>query len=157
MPLLPWQSSAGMHRRGRRPQNSGWRRPGPLAGCPSPSKTSFASRALTQPPLAHLANFRALILPHPPDAWKCRGVMVGKVNLDEFTTAPQTNRPPSSQPAHPWDLSRVQALLGRQRSFRSSRRMRLSWYGYGRLHPPAGRLLRRVGVKPTYGGSRATG
>ena len=139
--------------------------PGPLAGIPCTVKDIFCVRGTPSSAASRiLANFTAPLLSHDPwPAWRRPGtVLLGKVNLDEFTYG-SSNESSAFQPStrNPWDTSRVPGRLFSAAAPPRWRRARLCsrWVPTRRApdREPAA-FCGVVGVKPTYGRvSRSTG
>ncbi|MDX1437183.1 MAG: amidase, partial [Anaerolineales bacterium] len=91
-------------------QVSAGRDPGPLAGVPFTVKDIFCVEGTPSTAGSRiLANFVAPYTATPVTRWEAAGgVMLGKVNLDEFTYG-SSNESSAFQPSprNPWSLSRV--------------------------------------------------
>ena len=99
--------------------------PGPLAGVPFTVKDIFCVQGTPSTAASRiLANFTAPYTATPVARMEAAGaVMLGKVNLDEFTYG-SSNESSAFQPSprNPWDTQpRAGRLLGRQRRQRGSR------------------------------------
>ena len=130
--------------------------PGPLAGVPFTVKDIFCVEGTYSTAASRiLANFRAPYTATPASRMEAAGgVMVGKVNLDEFTYG-SSNESSAFQPSprNPWDTSRVPggSSGGSAASVAAGEcALSLGTDTAGSIRQPAA-FCGVVGVKPTYG------
>jgi len=130
--------------------------PGPLAGVPVSVKDIFCVKGTPSTAGSHiLANFVAPYTATPVAKLEAAGaVMVGKVNLDEFTFG-SSNESSAFQPSprNPWDTSRVPggSSGGSVASVAAGEAaLSLGTDTAGSIRQPAA-FCGVVGVKPTYG------
>ncbi len=121
--------------------------PGLLAGIPFSVKDIFTVRGTYSTAASRiLANYNAPYTATPVERMAAAGgVMVGKVNLDEFTFGSSNEferlSTQSTQSLEPGPGAR--GVIGGQRRFGGSRGMRLiSWHRHSRVYPAASRFLR---------------
>jgi aspartyl-tRNA(Asn)/glutamyl-tRNA(Gln) amidotransferase subunit A len=132
------------------------RDPGPLAGVPFTVKDIFCVKNTPSTAASRiLANFTAPYTATPVQRMQSAGaVMIGKVNLDEFTYGSSTESS-AFQPStrNPWDTSRVPggSSGGSAASVAAGEvPLSLGTDTAGSIRQPAG-FCGVVGVKPTYG------
>ena len=121
--------------------------PGPLAGVPFTVKDIFCVEGTPSTAASRiLANFTAPYTATPVERMEAAGaVMLGKVNLDEFTYG-SSNESSAFQPSprNPWDTGRVPggSSGGSAAAVAAGEGCALAGHRYRRLDPPAGRVLR---------------
>ena len=130
--------------------------PGPLAGVPFTVKDIFCVEGTPSTAASRiLANFTAPYTATPVERMEAAGgVMLGKVNLDEFTYG-SSNESSAFQPSprNPWDTSRVPggSSGGSAASVAAGEgALSLGTDTAGSIRQPAA-FCGVVGVKPTYG------
>ena len=130
--------------------------PGPLAGIPFTVKDIFCVRGTLSTAASRiLANFRAPYTATPVERiLAAGGLMLGKVNLDEFTYG-SSNESSAFQPSprNPWDLDRVPggSSGGSAASVAAGEAvLSLGTDTAGSIRQPAA-FCGVVGMKPTYG------
>jgi aspartyl-tRNA(Asn)/glutamyl-tRNA(Gln) amidotransferase subunit A len=130
--------------------------PGMLAGIPFSAKDVFCVKGTRSTAASKiLSNFTAPYTATPVDLMESAGgIMIGKVNLDEFTFG-SSNESSAFQPSprNPWDLSRVPggSSGGSAASVAAGEAvLSLGTDTAGSIRQPAA-FCGVVGVKPTYG------
>ena len=121
--------------------------PGPLAGIPFTVKDIFCVKGTPSTAASRiLANFISPYTATPVDRMqKAGGVMLGKVNLDEFTYGSSSESSAfQPSPRNPWNTSRVPggSSGGSAASVAAGEAFLSLGTDTRRIHPPARRVLR---------------
>jgi len=132
---------------------SGWReRRSTAGGHPFTVKDIFLRAGHTLYCASRMLATSSLPTPHAGGAHGSRrGIMLGKVNLDEYTYGSSSEssafQPSRATPGIPAGCRAARRVAARRCGCRGRRSV--AGHGHGRLHPPAGFLLRRGGDEAT--------